>query len=268
MKNVIPAINPEKETGKITQFISSTLKKTGFKKIVIGVSGGIDSATSLYLLRKTLPPENIFITHLHYFQPQTAILKSLYSNTKIPPKNQYFLSINPIVKSFLTINSQSSNFKNLPSTLNPLLSRVRIGNIIARVRMIILYDLAKKHNALVCGTENKSEHLLGYFTRFGDAASDLEPITHLYKTQVYKLAKYLRVPEEIINSKPTAGLWNGQTDEGEFDFTYQEADQVLFLYFDKKLNPEEITKRGFKNAEKVIDFTRKNSFKHKVPYTL
>jgi NAD+ synthase len=138
----------------------------------------------------------------------------------------------------------------------------------ARVRMILLYDLAKKHNALVCGTENKSEYLLGYFTRFGDAASDFEPIQHLYKTQVYQLASSLGVPKNIIKKTPTAGLWHGQTDEGEFGFSYKEADEVLFYYYDKKLKLEEIKNKGFKNAEKIIKFSLKNSYKHHAPYTL
>src|SRR5258708_26883046 len=115
------------------------------------------------------------------------------------------------------------------------------------MRMIILYDLAKKYKALVCGTENKSENLLGYFTRFGDQASDIEPIEHLYKTQVYQLAKYLNLPDAIITQQPSAGLWQGQTDEGQFGFTYEEADQVLFLHFEKKLVVEIIEKLGFTN---------------------
>ena len=128
--------------------------------------------------------------------------------------------------------------------------------------------LAKQLNCLVLGTENKTEYLLGYFTRFGDEASDIEPIQHLYKTQVYELAKYLKVPEEIIKATPSAGLWSGQTDEGEFGFSYQEADPVLYLYFEKKQTVEEIKKLGCKKAQKIIDFALQNSFKHEVPYTL
>jgi NAD+ synthase len=134
--------------------------------------------------------------------------------------------------------------------------------------MTILYDLARKHNALVCGTENKSEKLLGYFTRFGDEASDFEPIQHLYKTQVYQLAKYLNVPKEIVDSPPTAGLWEGQTDEKDFGFSYKEADIVLYLYFEKKNSLSEIISRGFPNANKIIDRARKNAFKHHLPYTI
>ncbi len=145
--------------------------------------------------------------------------------------------------------------------------KVRVGNIMARIRMILLYDLAKKHNALVCGTENKSEFLLGYFTRFGDEASDFEPIQHLYKTQVFQLASFLNVPKNIIQQVPTAGLWRNQTDEKEFGFTYKEADQVLFYYYDQKLKLEEIKGMGFKNAATIINFALKNSYKHRTPYT-
>lgn len=138
----------------------------------------------------------------------------------------------------------------------------------ARARMVILYDLAKKHQALVCGTENKSEFRLGYFTRFGDEASDFEPIQHLYKTQVYQLAKYLNIPKNIILQVPTAGLWEGQTDEGEFGFSYKEADIVLYLYFDKGKAISQIITKGFPNAQKIIDRAKANSFKHHLPYRI
>ena len=131
----------------------------------------------------------------------------------------------------------------------------------ARVRMIILYDLAKRHNCLVCGTENKSELYLGYFTRFGDEASDFEPIQQLYKTQVYQLAEYLNVPKEIINQIPTAGLWENQTDEKDFGFSYKEADRVLDLYLKNK----KILKT-FPNSKEIIARIEKNSFKHNLPY--
>jgi NAD+ synthase len=108
--------------------------------------------------------------------------------------------------------------------------------------------------------------LLGYFTRFGDGASDIEPIGHLYKTQVYQLAKYLGVPQTIMNQKPSAGLWSGQTDETEFGFTYEEADQVLFLHFDTKMSTEKIIKMGYKNAKKIMRHVKKNEFKRKTPY--
>jgi len=164
--------------------------------------------------------------------------------------------------------SPKSLTKKQVSSLLPMNQKISLGNIMARVRMIILFDLAKKHNALVCGTENKSERLLGYFTRFGDAASDIEPVTHLYKTQIYQLAKYLKVTKKIIDQPPTADLWKGQTDEGEFGFTYEEADQVLYLYFDKKIATKEIKRLGFKNVEKIIKRFLGNQFKQETPYSL
>jgi len=137
----------------------------------------------------------------------------------------------------------------------------------ARLRMIFLFDTAKKNQALVCGTENKSERLLGYYTRFGDSASDLEPISHLYKTQVLQLAKYLKIPKKIITTKPSAGLWENQTDEGEFGFTYAEADQVLYLTHDRGQDIN-IVKKNFPNAEKIFKRFLDNQFKLKTPYKL
>ena len=266
-------INPKKEEQRIIAFLEKTLQKTGFKKLILGLSGGIDSTTNLYLVRKILPAKNIFIAHLYYFQPPTSNLQQICSKLQIPAENQHILSIKKSVDELISILKPNDQLEDGRIRVGPpakqaSLLALRAGNIMARIRMIILFDLAKKHNALVCGTENKSEHLLGYFTRFGDAASDIEPIQHLYKTQVYQLAKYLNVPPEIINAKPSAGLWTDQTDEGEFGFSYQEADPVLYLYFEKKQTVEEIKKLGCKKAQKIIDFALQNSFKHEVPYTL
>lgn len=246
MTYILPAINPEKEKKQIVQFIKQTLQKEGFQNVVIGVSGGVDSTTSLYLLKEAIPLKNIFPVHLYYFNPDLEF-----------EENAYHLSIKSIVdKLAKTLGVQ------------PLKDSIRLGNIMARVRMILLYDLAKKHQALVCGTENRSEYHLGYFTRFGDEASDFEPIRHLYKTQVYQLASYLGVPKTVIDKKPTAGLWAEQTDEGEFGFSYKEADPVLYLYFDKKISLEEIKNRDLPNAEKIINFALKNQYKHHAPYIL
>jgi NAD+ synthase len=131
--------------------------------------------------------------------------------------------------------------------------------------MMLLYDTAKSKKALVCGTENRSEHLLGYYTRFGDEASDLEPIKHLYKTQIYQLADFLKIPQQIIDKKPSAGLWPGQTDSDELGFTYEEADPVLHLYFDKNKSLKEIK---LPKTKKIIMCVKKNKFKKAVPYCL
>ncbi len=241
---------------RIFNFLKETFEKTHKKSAVIGLSGGVDSATSFYLLSKALKPENIFVAHLFYFQPMTSLLEPMLKEKKILEQNISILSIRQSVDAIAEALRISPGDK------------VRLGNIAARVRMIFLFDLARKTDSLVCGTENKSENLLGYFTRFGDQASDIEPISHLYKTEVYKLAEHLGVPKEIIRQKPTAGLWEGQTDEGEFGFTYAEADQVLHLYFDKHLEVDEIERSGLSNARKIVELCNKNEFKHKVPYHL
>lgn len=235
-------INPQKEIKNIVRFLKETFRKQHIRNAVIGLSGGVDSMTCYYLLKMALPVENIYPVHLPYIKVSSFI-----------PNNIPIISIKKIV---------DETIKNLRAGSD----RIRIGNIMARTRMIILFDLAKKMNAMVCGTENKTEHLLGYFTRFGDAASDIEPIHHLYKTQVKKLARYLRIPNHIIDQHPTAGLWTGQTDEKEFGFTYEEADQVLYLFFEKKFSLRAIKKQGFRNTDKIISFSKKNSFKLKTPY--
>lgn len=309
---MLPKINPVQEKNKIVNFIRSTLKNQGFTKAIIGLSGGIDSATSFYLLKETLPPENIFVALLDYFHRPDKTVNRLLQQFKIPKQNIYKISIKsavdelikfagvegkevPVITGAKNTDSQymsrvDANYRDKlkPTSLmhvqedvfKPLkkirlgppaiasLRRLRAGNIMARVRMIILFDLAKKHNALVCGTENKTEYLLGYFTRFGDEASDIEPIKHLYKTQVYQLAKHLGVPDQIINRRPTAGLWSSQTDEGEFGFSYEEADNVLYLYSDKKISTEKIIKMGYLHAKKILAFVKKNEFKRKTPYCL
>jgi len=252
-------VNPPAEEKRITAWIKNVLKKQGFKSVVIGLSGGIDSTVAFSLIERAIPSQNIFVAHLYYFKPKINSFKSVLRKANIPQENICNISIKNAVDTIqktIGLMEASRDY------------RVRLGNIMARIRMIALYDLAKKHNALVCGTENKSEFYLGYFTRFGDEASDFEPIRHLYKTQVYQLAKYLNVPRKIIDLQPTAELWTGQADEIDFGFSYEEADQVLSLYLDRKKSLPEIISKGFPNAKKVIDWMYKNSFKHHLPYSL
>lgn len=253
MKNSLN-INPEFEKEKIIAWIKDVLQKQNFKNVIIGLSGGIDSAVALALITKTINSGNIFVVHSYYFKSQTNILLPFLKKLNIPQENIYNISIKKQVDEFKKTTRLTRSSKNY---------QIRLGNIMARVRMIILYDLARKNNALVCGTENKSEFYLGYFTRFGDEASDFEPIRHLYKTQVYQLAKHLNIPPKILRLKPTAGLWPGQTDEKEFGFSYKEADRVLNLYLDTK---QPLSKIKSPNAKKIITRMQKNLFKHTSPY--
>jgi NAD+ synthase len=204
------------------------------------------------LLSKILPKENIIAIHLPFFDEVDKDVKVL--------EDQLGIRIAKI-----SIHEMSNN---LISRLEiPEDDLVRRGNIMARVRMITLFDFAKKNNAMVVGTENRSEYHLGYFTRFGDEASDIEPLQHLYKTQVWALAKHMGVPISILEKKPSANLWNNQTDEEEFGFSYKEADPVLYLYFDKK-NPVWTIESMNPGAKKIIEFAEKFTFKHHVPYHL
>ncbi len=265
-------IDPKLEKEKIINFLKKTLKEQKIDKIVLGLSGGIDSTAVFYILKEFLDAKNIYVVQMDY-NPRKKFKIDLKEVNVVDVSIKKIvdqLQVEGLVSNFFISAGTSSQSRSPESKKNstpsPLLDKIRFGNIMARVRMIILFDLAKQLNALVCGTENRSERLLGYFTRFGDSASDIEPISHLYKTQVYQLAKYLEIPKETINQPPSAGLWDGQTDEDEFGFTYLEADQVLHLYYDEKISLEEIIKQGFKNAEKIITRSLNNQFKLKTPY--
>jgi len=147
------------------------------------------------------------------------------------------------------------------------MTKLRAGNIMARMRMIVLYDQSVAFHGLVMGTSNKTEMLLGYSTVFGDAAAALQPIGDLYKTQVRQLAKYLGVPDKVLEKAPSADLWDGQTDEGELGFTYAEVDKLLYLLVDQRYRPEDCVAEGFEKAfiDQVMGLMRRNHFKRIMP---
>ena len=244
--------NSQAESEKVITFLKATFEKAGKRKAVINWSGGIDSTVSLYLLAKSMLVENIIVLHLPYEQSYEDEFLPIFQYLQLNNSQLKIQTIKPIVDVIQLQLKVNDPF--------------RLGNLMARTRMIIAYDYAKKLNSLVCGTENRTEHLLGYFTRFGDEASDIEPIAHLYKTHIFELAEYLGVPSNILEAKPTAGLWDGQTDEGEFGFSYKEADEVLLRYFEISKSIDEIEKEGFLNAKKIVEFAMKNKFKQEVPY--
>jgi NAD+ synthase len=256
--NDLLTINPQQEKQKIVSFLKKIFQEQQIDHAVIGLSGGIDSTTSFFLMKEVLPAQNIHVAHLYYFNPVFADIEKEVRLAGVPAENIHLLSIKKAVDQVVDLQQIGDDES----------GKVRLGNIAARMRMIVLFDLAKKLNGLVVGTENKTENLLSYFTRYGDQASDIEPIEHLYKTQVLALAKHLGVPEVLVNQKPTAGLWEGQTDEGQFGFSYEEADQVLFLHLEKNKSIAELEKQGFKNAKKILEWRQKNLFKHQVPYCL
>jgi len=256
--NVNLSINPKQAADGIVQFIKKTIHSTSFSRVVLGLSGGVDSSVVFALALKALGKNNVYpaiLPYKDYDLEGFRLTEELIKTSTLSQGNIYKKNISEAIDK-IALGSQINN--------------IRLGNIIARVRMTIIYDKAKEINALVIGTENKTEHLLGYYTLHGDSASDIEPIRHLYKTQVKELAKFLEVPKKIIERIPTAGLWQGQTDEGEFGFSYKQADQILYLFIDKKETAEEIIGSGFKReiVEKVLYRAEKNRYKHILPYHL
>lgn len=250
--------NTQHELDQCTAFIRETMKAQHKQKMVIAVSGGIDSALSLTLATQAIGAQHVYPVLLPYKNQDIKNSQSIIEFNHIPDSNVHVFQIEKVVTSLQEALELTQN------------DQFRVGNCMARVRMIMVYDLAKKLDALVCGTENKSEHYLGYFTRFGDAASDLEPITHLYKTQVRQLAEHLKLPSDILTQAPSAGLWAGQTDESELGFSYRGADLVLYRLLDLGQQPEEIQIPGLTESivAKVMTRVEQMQFKREVPYTV
>lgn len=220
MKNL--EINTSIEIKKIVNFIRLQFKLANRNIAIVGISGGIDSACIASLCVKALGKENVVGVMLPYGEQfdindsQNLITQlGILSNT---------VNIKPMVDSFKTED----------------ISDYRLGNIKARVRMTILYDFTAKFKGLVVGTSNRTELLLGYFTLHGDGAVDMEPIGHLYKAQVKQLAIALNIPNSIISKAPSAGLWEGQTDESELGLKYAEIDNTL-----KNMNIQDILKNKY-----------------------
>lgn len=243
-----------KET--LVRLLKREFAAAGFGRAVIALSGGIDSSTSCALAVQALGKDNVYPLLLPYGalnDQGVTDAKLVIRALGIPEKNITLINIQPLVDPIVATD--------------PSMDPLRAGNVMARVRMILLYDYAKKYTALVVGTENKTEHLLGYFTRFGDEASDIEPLRNLYKTEVYALASELNLPKVILSKAPTAGLWDGQTDEGEFGFTYKDADGILKMIVDEKKSLDEVIAKGYDRTtiEKVVKRMKENTYKHHLP---
>jgi NAD+ synthase len=243
---------------EIITFIRTTFELQAIDHAVIAVSGGIDSAVSLTLLTQSLQTRTVTPILLPYGDQDMTDATVICQWNGFHPSDCVTKDIKPLV-------DQLCELQNIPPE-----DHLRRGNIMARMRMILIFDLARDKSALVCGTENKSEHYLGYFTRFGDAASDLEPLSHLYKTQVRSLAAHLHLPENIISKPPSAGLWDHQTDESEMGFSYEDADRVLTELIDNHIPPSEISITGIPSTiiQAVCQRVADQSFKRIVPYTI
>ncbi len=247
------SINTDLARRILTGFIRSEVTRAGFSRAVVGVSGGVDSSLSCALAAEALGPENVLAVRMPY---KTSSPESLEHAQMVIERFGVHSATIPITEMVDALVAY-----------DPEMSRRRKGNIMARARMIVLYDQSEAFGGLVVGTGNKTEILLGYTTLYGDSACALNPIGDLYKTQVRQLARAMGVPEVIIQKPPSADLWVGQTDEDELGFTYEDVDRLLYLLVDQRYRPEECVEAGFDEAfvRAVVERVRRNQFKRMLP---
>ena len=237
----------------LVNFVRDEIHAFGFTKAVIGLSGGVDSAVSAFLASEALGARNVLAVLMPYKTSNPASRADAEEIVKQLSVRSDLVDITPMVDPMFESQKISDH--------------LRRGNIMARERMIILYDYSQKEKALVIGTSNKTESFLGYGTLFGDMACAINPLGDLYKTHVWDLAKELGVPKSIIEKKPTADLWQGQTDEGELGFSYRDVDALLYYMIDERRTDDELISLGF--ARPFIETVRKkvqiNHFKRRPP---
>lgn len=237
----------------LTRFLRNEVTKAGFDRVLLGLSGGVDSALSCYLAVKAVGAENVLALRLPYRSSS--------------PES---MSHAGLVIERLGIASETVEITSMVDPLfavTPGISAHRKGNVMARARMIVIYDRSVSWNGLVVGTSNKTELLLGYGTIFGDLASAVNPIGDLYKTQVRQLARAMGVPDPILSKAPTADLIPGQTDEGDLGFSYESVDKLLYKMVDERYSREEAIAAGFEPAfvDRVIEMVRRSQYKRTMP---
>jgi NAD+ synthase len=238
-----------------TAFVRAQLEQAGFERVVVGLSGGIDSAVVAYIVAEAIGAERLLCVLMPY---RTSSRSSRTDAADVVERlgcRSELVEISPMVDAFF----------DLPGNADA--SPIRRGNFMARMRMAVLYDRSVTWDGLVAGTGNKTEGLIGYTTIYGDNACAFNPIGDLYKSQVRQLAASLGVPEGIIGKAPSADLWPGQTDEAEAGFSYPELDRVLYWRVERRRSVDEVTELGFERdvVERVERMIAASEFKRQTP---
>jgi NAD+ synthase len=237
----------------LTGFIRSEITRAGFGRAILGLSGGLDSAVSCALAAEALGAQNVLALRLPYKTSAPDSLEDAEETADYLGVSMETIDITPMVEPLIE--------------RDPRISNVRRGNILARGRMIVLYDQSEVFKALVVGTSNKTEILLGYTTLWGDMASAINPLGDLYKTQLLQLARAMQLPRSVLDKPPSADLWVGQTDETELGLKYEDVDRLLYLLVDERYTPDECVEAGFGRGfvDDVIRRMRRSQFKRLMP---
>ncbi len=243
-------LNLELAKKTICNFIKEDIHKYGLKGGVLGLSGGLDSSIVAVLASSVLGSENVLGLILPYRKSSSE-------------SKEHAL----LLADKFGIRTREFDISEMADGYHEEMNKIRLGNLLARLRMSIVFDQSQKHGYMVLGTSNKTEFLIGYTTWYGDSAAGMYPIGDLYKTQVRALAKYVGVPDEIISKSPSADLWQGQTDEGEIGITYQKMDEILFQLFDRRMSKEEIIQKGCdrETVDRLLQMVKRTQFKRIMP---
>jgi NAD+ synthase len=250
---VPPKIDPGFTEKVLVAFIREEFGRAGFAKAVLGLSGGLDSAVAAALAARALGPKNVLALIMPYGRGFPEDVRHAMSQARRLGIRHETIDIAPQIDAYFAAH--------------PKATRLRRGNKVARERMSILYDRSALERALVVGTSNKTELLIGYGTIYGDMACAINPMGDLYKTQVRALARHLRVSTAIVEKTPTAGLWPGQTDEGEIGLSYEELDDILHGLVEGRKGRRELVAAGHKPAavDRVIRLIKNSEFKRHLP---